>query len=80
MKITKIIVTFFILSFPFLKYHELLGQGWNACMDAPEYCSSGGLGKSIGEQVEWWQSILIIIVVSLVIFQIFKKVTRRYFF
>ena len=73
MKTTKNFVTFFILSFPFLKYNELHSQGWNACMDAPEYCGSGGSGKSIGEQVEWWQSILIIIVVSLIIFQIFKK-------
>ena len=73
MKTTKNFVTFFILSFPFLKYNELHSQGWNACMDAPEYCGSGGSGKSIGEQVEWWQSILIIIVVSLIIYQIFKK-------
>ena len=73
MKTTKNFVTFFILSFPFLKYNELHSQGWNACMDAPEYCGSGGSGNSIGEQVEWWQSILIIIVVSLIIYQIFKK-------
>ena len=73
MKTTKNFVTFFILSFPFIKFNELYSQGWNACMDAPENCGSGGSGKSIGEQVEWWQSILIIIVVSLVIFQIFKK-------